>query len=258
MTPITLPDEQWNKIYRFLLSCPTIYVGDEAATRRFVEAVLWVTRSGAQWGLLPDTYGKWNTRYKRFARWCDKGIFTQMHPHFASDPDIESLIVDSTICRAHPSAAGALKSWRLKKKGGTENQALGRSRGGFSTKIHITVDGLGNPLRIHLTPGQRHDITEAEGLIIGYNSEYVIGDKEYDSDAFIAVIEANGAIAVIPPKSHRVDQRTYDKHLYKERHRVECFINKIKWYRRIFSRFEKLVVRYFGFLSFVATLIWLP
>ncbi len=99
-------------------------------------------------------------------------------------------------------------------------------------------------------------------MIIGYNSEYVIGDKGYDSDAFIAVIEANGAIAVIPPKSHRVDQRTYDKHLYKERHRVECFINKIKWYRRIFSRFvsrfEKLAVRYFGFLSFVATLIWLP
>ncbi len=109
MTPITLPDDQWNKIYRFLLSCPTIYVSDEAATRRFVEAVLWVTRSGAQWRLLPDTYGKWNTRYKRFARWCDKGIFTQMHHYFASDPDIESLIVDSTICRAHPSAAGALK-----------------------------------------------------------------------------------------------------------------------------------------------------
>ena len=168
----------------------------------------------------------------------------------------ESIIIDSTICCAHPSAAGALKSWCLKKKGGTESQALGRSQGGFSTKNRIAVDGLGNPLRIHLTPGQRHDIVEAEGLIIGYNSEYVIGDKRYDSDAFIAVIKANGAIAVIPPKSHRVDQRTYDKHLYKERHRVECFINKIKWYRRIFSRFEKLAVRYFGFLSFVSTSLY--
>ena len=64
-----------------------------------------------------------------------------MHHHFAADPNIESLIVDSTIIRAHPCAAGTLKSWRLKKKGGTENQALGCSRGGFSTKIHITVDG---------------------------------------------------------------------------------------------------------------------
>ncbi len=143
------------------------------------------------------------------------------------------------------------------KNGGTENQALGRSRGGFSTKIHITVDALGNPLRLHLTPGQRHDIAEAEALIVGYNSEHVIGDKGYDSDDFITVIETNGATAVIPPRRNRGAQRTYDRHLYKERHLVECFINKIKWYRRIFSRFEKLAARYFGFLSFVSTLIWL-
>ncbi len=107
--PITLPDDQWKKIYSFLLTCLTIYVGNEATTRRFIEAVLWATRSGAQWRILPDTYGKWNTLYKRFARWCDKGVFTQIHPHFAADPDIESLIVDSTIIRAHPCVAGAEK-----------------------------------------------------------------------------------------------------------------------------------------------------
>ena len=109
------------------------------------------------------------------------------------------LFKDSTIVRAHPCAAGAEN-----KNGGTENQALGRSVGGFSTKIHITVDGLGNPLRIHLTPGQRNDITEAEALIIGYSSEHVIGDKGYDSDDFIDIIEGDGAIAVIPPRSNRV------------------------------------------------------
>ncbi len=127
----------------------------------------------------------------------------------------------------------------------------------ISTKIHITVDALGNPLRLQLTPGQRHDIAEAEALIVGYDSEYVIADKGYDSDGFIDVIETNGAMAVIPPRRNRGTQRTYDKHIYKERHLVECFINKLKWYRRIFSRFEKLAVRYFGFLSFVSTLIWL-
>ena len=109
MMPITLPDDQWEKLYQFLLSCSNIYVHNEAATRRFVEAVLWVARSGAQWRLLPTTYGNWNSLYKRFARWCDKGVFTQMHQHFVSDPDMESLIIDSTICRAHPCAAGALK-----------------------------------------------------------------------------------------------------------------------------------------------------
>ncbi len=100
-------------------------------------------------------------------------------------------------------------------------------------------------------------IAEVEVLIVGYNSEHVIGDNGYDSDDFIAVIETNGATAVIPPRRNRGVQRAYDPHLYKERHLGGCFINKIKWYRRIFSRFEKLAARYFGFLSFVSAFIWL-
>ena len=165
---------------------------------------------------------------------------------------MESLIIDSTIIRAHPCAAGASK-----KSGGQAAQALGRSRGGFSTKIHINVDALGNPLRFTLTGGQRHDITQAEGLIAGYTSEYVIADKSYDADEFLNVINDSGAVPVIPPRANRCDLRDYDTHLYRERHLVECFINKIKHYRRIFSRFEKLAVRYLGFLSFVAAVIWL-
>jgi len=250
--PITLPDDQWNKIYSFLLSCPNLYVSDEAKTRRFICALLWVVRSGAQWRLLPEVYGKWNTVYRRFARWCNKGTFTKMLSLLASEPDMEWLIIDSTIIRAHPCAA-----FTPQKRGGTENQALGRCRGGFSSKIHISVDALGNPLRTLLTGGQRHDITQAKALILGYTSEYVIGDKGYDSFDFIGVIEANGAIAVIPPRANREKSRDYDTHLYKERHLVECFINKIKWYRRIFSRFDKLAARYFGFLCFVSSLIWL-
>jgi len=113
--PLTLPDEQWEKIYQFLQGHPNVYVGDADETRRFVEGVLWVTRSGAQWRLLPAIYGNWNTLYKRFARWCDKGIFTQMHRHFADDLDMESLILDSTIIRAHPCAAGALKKTAAQK-----------------------------------------------------------------------------------------------------------------------------------------------
>ena len=121
----------------------------------------------------------------------------------------------------------------------------------------MDADGLGNPLHFMLTAGQRHDITCAEALIDGYNSEYVIADTSYDSMAFIESITQRGAVPVIPPRANRRDSRTYDAHLYKERHLVECFINKIKQYRRISSRFDKLAVRYMGFLSFVATIIWL-
>lgn len=134
---------------------------------------------------------------------------------------------------------------------------MGRSRGGFSTKIHISVDGLGNPLRFRLTGGQRHDITQADALIEDFCADYVIADRAYDAVDFLDLVVNSGAEAVIPSTPRRNEQREHDRHLYKERHLVECFINKIKHYRRVFSRFDKLASRYLGFLHLTAVLIWL-
>jgi transposase len=107
--PVTLTDEQWQKMLPILRSSPNVYVGDEDECRRFLEAVLWMARSGAQWRLLPTEYGTWNTVYKRFARWSAQGIFTKLHQVFATDADMEHLLIDSTVIRAHPCAAGAPK-----------------------------------------------------------------------------------------------------------------------------------------------------
>src|SRR5215213_5972493 len=175
-----------------------------------------------------------------------------MQVHFADDPDCECLLFDSTIIRAHPCAAGA--PVEVSKKA---EQALGRSRGGFSTKIHIVVDALGNPLDFVLTAGQMHDVTQAPTLLQGRRTDYVIADKGYDSAALLELIEQMGAIPVIPARKNRKEPRYLDTHLYKERHLIECFINKIKWYRRIFARFDKLAKHFLGFLSFVSALIWL-
>ncbi len=110
MTDIRLTDNQWTKIRDFLLQDPNAYVGKEEATcRTFVEAVKWVSRSGSQWRLLPEKYGKWNTIYKRFVRWCKAGVWQRMMAYFADDADMENGMIDSTIVRAHPCAAGAEK-----------------------------------------------------------------------------------------------------------------------------------------------------
>ena len=121
----------------------------------------------------------------------------------------------------------------------------------------MSVDALGNPLQFQLTAGQVHDITQAEALLLSAPVEYVIADKGYDAETFVQVIRERGAVPVIPSRSNRKKPREYDAHLYKERHLVECFINKIKHYRRIFSRYDKLAATYLGFLHFVSALIWL-
>jgi transposase len=144
-----------------------------------------------------------------------------------------------------------------KKSGGQAAQALGRSRGGFTTKVHVTVDGLGNPLRLRLTAGHRHDITQASELVEGFSFDYLIADRGYAAQDFIALVVDCGMQPVIPPHPRAKEMREYDRWLYRERHLVECFINKIKHYRRVFSRFDKLASRYLGFLLFVGTLIWL-
>jgi transposase len=123
----------------------------------------------------------------------------------------------------------------------------------------VSVDGLGNPLRFLLTAGQRHDITEAEALVEGFleQADYLIADRSYDAKDFVEHVVDHGTEPVIPSHSKRKEQREYDKHLYKERHLVECLINKMKHFRRVFSRYEKLASRYPGFLNLAGALIWL-
>ena len=143
------------------------------------------------------------------------------------------------------------------KKSGAEEQALGRSRGGFSTKVHALTDALGNPVKFILTGGQESDIGQAENLLTGIQAGALLADKGYDADALLESLMESKIDAVIPPRANRTVQRPCDWYLYKERHLIECFFGKIKHYRRIFSRYEKLAVNYLSFLSFVGALIWL-
>ena len=114
MANVSLSNKQWQKINSFLQTQEHIYIGKDEECRKFLEALVWIARSGAQWRLLPEPYGDWNSIYKRFARWEKQGIFKAMIEYFSSDPDLENLMLDSTITRAHPCAAGALKKTVVK------------------------------------------------------------------------------------------------------------------------------------------------
>jgi transposase len=118
------------------------------------------------------------------------------------------------------------------------------------------VDALGNPLRWILTGGEVADITQASTLIEGLSPEMVIGDKGYDADALVR-IHAAGAQAVIPPRRNRNEQKAYDRHLYKDRNLVERFFNRLKQFRRIATRYDKLARNFVSMLNLVCAYIWL-
>jgi transposase len=138
---------------------------------------------------------------------------------------------------------------RLWRKRGQKNQALGRSCGGFTTKIHALCDALGNPLRFVLTGGERHDSTQALPLLDGMRGDYVLADKGYDADY--------GAQAVIPSRSNSKNPRVYDAHLYKERNHIERLFGKLKQFRRIATRYDKTDSAFLGFIYLASILLWL-
>jgi transposase len=127
----------------------------------------------------------------------------------------------------------------------------------LSTKIHALVDALGNPARWTLTAGQTHDVTQAEPLLDGIQAEKVVADKAYDSRTLIDAIHARHSEAVIPPRSNSQYPREFDPHVYKARNLVERFFNRIKHFRRVATRYDKLDSRYHAFVAAVSILIWL-
>lgn len=119
------------------------------------------------------------------------------------------------------------------------------------------MDALGNPLRWILTGGQVSDMTQAAALIAGLPTTAVMGDKGYDANALIALITQMGAQAVIPPRRNRLEQREYDHHLYKDRNLVERFFGRLKQFRRIATRYEKLTRNFTSMLNLACAYIWL-
>ena len=127
----------------------------------------------------------------------------------------------------------------------------------MSTKIHAAGDALGNPVRLIGSPGQRNDIAFAHELVEGLVADVIIADKVYDADHLCDRIAQTGGQAVIPPKRNRTFKRPYDAELYKERNVIERFFHKLKQFRRVATRYDKLLANFMGLVKLAAIAIWL-
>ena len=245
-----LRDDQWDRI-KYELPGRAGSVGATAVdNRRFVDAILYRYRTGVPWRDLPDLLGGWKNTHKRFSRWAARGVWSAILALLTVDADNEYAMIDGTIVRAHQHSAGA------KKVDG--NQAIGKSRGGLSTKIHVLVDALGNPLKMILTGGQVHDLAGADALLPEMEATVLLADKAYDADErVIEPLKAAGKTAVIPPKRNRKTQRTYDKALYQARHLIENFFCWVKQFRAIATRYDKTARNFLAAFQLIAVLCWL-
>ena len=223
---------------------------DKPTLRLTVEGILYKMRVGCPWRDLPQYFGSWNAIYKRFNEWSDKSKLMSIFKSLIHAPDFEWKMIDGSIVKAHQHATGARKF---------EEKAIGKSVAGNTSKIHMVVDSHGNPVDFEITEGQVHDIMMATELIERTpESTYTIADKGYDGEYFRWVIEESNSIAVIPRKSNsKIGNQNLDKFIYKQRHKVENIFARLKHFRSIATRFDKLKRNFEGMLYLACSYIWL-
>lgn len=193
--------------------------------RQFLEAVLWIARTGAPWRDLPEEFGNWNTPFKRFRHWVTLDVFRRIVDAVSDEPDMEVAMVDGTIVKVHRHGQGS--------KGGSRSQAIGASRGGVTTKILALTDALGNLVRVGLLPGHRHDTIGVARLIDGCRFGGLIADTAFDAGWIVDDLEQRGAEIVISQHPNRREPRGIDPDQYTWRHLIENDVCKLKDFKRI-------------------------
>lgn len=230
MPRLMLTDALWPKLKAIMLQ-HGIY--DKPNLRLMVEGMLYRMRVGCPWRDLPPDFGDWNSVYKKFNDWSSKEKLTRIFKSLANDPDLEWVFIDGSLVKAHQHSAGAASN---------ENQAIGQSRGGKTTKIHMGVDSYGFPLEFEITGGEVHDCKAAPQLIDKLPlADYIIADKGYDSESLRDQIRGKKSIPIIPRKSNStIGNDDMDWCLYKYRHLVENVFARLKHFRAIATRYDNI------------------
>lgn len=243
-----LTNELWSKL-REILQQHRIY--DKPLLREMVEGMLYRMRIGCPWRDLPTEFGAWNSIFQKFNRWSSQNKLMMIFKMLVHEPDLEWEFIDGSIVKAHQHSAGAASE---------EEQAIGKSVAGNTTKIHMAVDGYGLPIEFEITGGEVHDCKIAPELIEKLPaSDYVIADKGYDSEELREIIRNKSSIPIIPRKNNStIGNSDIDWSLYKYRHLVENIFARLKHFRSIATRYDKLKRNFSSMLAMACAFLWLP
>lgn len=214
-----------------------------------ISAMIYMMRAGAPWRDLPEEYGPWKSVYTRFRRWIASGLWARMFAEISREPCGRIRSIDCTHVKVHRDGSNAA--------GGRSLQAIGQTKGGLNTKVAAAVDGLGRVVAFHLAPGQTNDVKATAPFHHRLRNCWVAADRAFDTKPFRDLLTSMGAIPCIPPKANRKVRYDYSKTLYRHRHTVENFFCRIKFNRRIATRYDKLAATFSAFLTLASIIDWL-
>ncbi|HVT63460.1 MAG TPA: IS5 family transposase [Legionellaceae bacterium] len=243
-----LTDELWSKL-KEILRQHRIY--DKPFLRDMVEGMLYRMRVGCPWRDLPKEFGCWNTIFQKFNRWSIKNKLKMIFKVLVYEPDLEWEFIDGSIVKAHQHSAGAAS---------VEEQGIGKSVAGNTTKIHMAADAFGLPIDFEITGGEVHDCKNALEFTSKLPvSDYLIADKGYDNEMLREQIRNKSSVPIIPKKNNSITGNfDIDWSLYKHRHLIENLFARLKHFRSIAPRYDKLKRNFVSMLAMACFYLWLP
>jgi len=264
MSRHNLTDSEWKSIRSFLPAERSGKAGRPwKPHRKVIDGILFVLHTGLPWEDLPSEFGKYKTIYNRFRRWVKSGLWQRLFEALiapflkAGEIDFELWCVDGTVLRAHRVASGAPKTNETAKEN-AEKHGLGRSRGGYSTKLHFLTDGQGIPIGVIATAGQRNEAPEFENVMNACQintfrknkrPDALAADKAYSSKKIRQFISKLGIEDVIPTRSNEKRNDDFDKQKYKSKNIFERAIGWIKEFRRGATRYDKILENYLAMVK---------